>query len=63
MLRANAEERLLGQIRYRLLEASRLAEVRLRVEEMVGEGLGVFLRALANETLARLQLPPGLLQT
>ena len=50
-------ERLLGLIRYGLLTASRLEEVGLRAEEMVGEGLGAHLRALANEALARQQLP------
>ena len=50
-------ERLLREIRYGLLTASRLEEVGLKVEEMVGGGLGVRLRALANEALARQQLP------
>ena len=47
-------ERLLGEVRYGMLTALRLAELGLRAEEMVGEGLGVRLRALANEAL---QLP------
>ena len=38
-------ESLLGEIRYGLLTALRLEEVGLRVEEMVGEGLGARLRA------------------
>ena len=33
-------KRLLGEIQYGLLTASRLAEVGLRAEEMVGDGLG-----------------------
>ena len=44
-------ERLLGLIRYGLMTALRLAELGLRAEEMVGEGLGARLRALANEAL------------
>ena len=49
-------ERLLGLIRYGLLTASRLEEVGLRAEEMVGEGLGARLRNVANEALVLLQL-------
>ena len=45
-------ERLLGEIRYRLLTASRLKKVGRRAEKMVGEDLGARLRALANEALA-----------
>ena len=45
-------ERLLGLMWCGRLTASRLAEVGLRAEEMVGEGLGARLRALANEVLA-----------
>ena len=50
-------ERLLGLIRYGLLTASRLAEVGLRAEEMVGGRLGARLRAFANEALAAQQVP------
>ena len=49
-------ERLLGEIRYGLLTASRLEEVGLRAEEMVGEGLGARLLALAKAALAMQQL-------
>ena len=48
---AFAQMKLLGLIRYGLLTASRLAEVGLRAEEMVGEGLGDRLRALVEAAL------------
>ena len=52
------EERLPREIRYGLLTATQLEEVGWRAEEMVGEGLGARLRALANEApLALQQLP------
>ena len=46
---------LLGLIWYGLLTALRLEEVGLRAEEMVGEGLGARLRALAKAALAMQQ--------
>ena len=49
-------ERLLGLIRYGLLTVLRLAVVGLRVEKIVGEGLGARLRALTKAALAQLLL-------
>ena len=46
-------ERLLGEIRYGLLTASRLAEVGRRAEEMVGRRQGALLRDLVDEALRR----------
>ena len=43
---------MLGLVRYGMLTASRLEEVGLRVEEMLGEGLGARLRALAKAAAA-----------
>ena len=55
-------ERLLGEIRYGLLEASRLQEVALRADEMLGGFQGARLRDLANEALVLLNLPPTMLE-
>ena len=55
-------ERLLGLIRYGLLTALLLKEVGLRAKEMVGEGLGVRLRALTKAALALLWMGGALQQ-
>ena len=50
-------EYLLGEIRYGLLTASRLAEVWLKAEEMLAGLQGSLLRELASEAIAMQELP------
>ena len=52
-------KRLLGEIRYGLLEASKLAEVRLSAEEMLGGRQGARLRGLVDKAVAVQRLPLG----